>query len=124
MASVNKTSLREEFDALKGEFERLCANGKMTAESRSLFQAMLILFELLLAVFMEKRTTKNRRNSGLPASQTEKDDDSTSQSGAKGKGKGDNNNRSGNTRTVETVALAPVNVCETCGEDLSDTPCQ
>ena len=34
MATVNKQSLREEFDALKGEFERLCASGKMAADSR------------------------------------------------------------------------------------------
>ena len=33
MATVNKQSLREEFDALKGEFERLCASGKMAADS-------------------------------------------------------------------------------------------
>ena len=44
MATVNKQSLREEFDALKGEFERLCASGKMAADSRALFQAMLMLF--------------------------------------------------------------------------------
>jgi hypothetical protein len=124
MASVNKASLREEFDALKDEFERLCTAGKMAEESRALFQAMLMLFELLMAVFMEKRTTKNSRNSGLPPAQTAKDDESAPQSGAKGKGKGYNNTRSGNTRTVETVEVAPVNVCETCGEDLSDTPCQ
>ena len=42
MATVNKQSLREEFDALKGEFERLCASGKMAADSRALFQDMLI----------------------------------------------------------------------------------
>jgi transposase len=124
MASVNKTSLREEFDALKGQFERLCATGKMAEDSRALFQAMLMLFEVLMAVFMEKRTAKTSRNSALPPSQTAKDDQSTPESGAKGKGKGYNNTRSGNTRTVETVEVAPVNVCETCGEDLSDTPCQ
>ena len=39
MATVNKQSLREEFDALKGEFERLCASGKMAADSRALFQS-------------------------------------------------------------------------------------
>jgi hypothetical protein len=61
MASVNKASLREEFDTLKGAFERLCANGKMTEDSRALFQALLVLFELLMAVFMEKRTAKNSR---------------------------------------------------------------
>jgi len=50
MASVNKQSLREEFDALKAEFERLSAAGKMAVESRALFQAMLMLFEVLMAL--------------------------------------------------------------------------
>jgi transposase len=123
MASVNKASLREEFDTLKGRFERLCAEGKMAEESRALFQAMLMLFEVLMAVFMERHTTKNSRNSSLPSSQTNKDE-STPQSGAKAKGKGDDKGRCANTRTVETVELSPVNRCESCGEDLSDTPCQ
>ena len=123
MASLNKASLREELDTLKGRFERLCAEGKMGEESRTLFQAMLMLFELLMAVFMEKHTTKNSRNSSLPSSQTNKDE-STPQAGAKAKGQGYNTTRSGNTRTVETVEVAPVNVCESCGEDLSDTPCE
>ena len=70
MASVNKASLREEFEGLKGQFEQLCAEGKMGADSRALFQALLMLFELLMAVFMEKRTAKSSRNSGLPPSQT------------------------------------------------------
>jgi transposase len=122
MASLNKTSLREEFDALKGEFERLCANGKMSAESRTLFQAMLMLFELLMAVFMEKRTPKNSRNSGLPSSQTGKDDDTVPQPGTRSKGKAHEHTRCANTRTVETVEIIPVDACETCGEDLSDIP--
>ncbi len=124
MARVNPASLREEFDALKGEFERLCANGKMAEESRALFQALLMLFEVLMVVFMEKRTAKNSRNSGLPPSQTAKDDDTVPRSGANAKGKDYDKTRSSNTRTVETVERSPVNVCEICGEDLSDTPCQ
>jgi transposase len=123
MASLDRASLREEFGTLKGQFERLCAEGKMTEESRTLFQAMLMLFEVLMAVFMEKCTTKSSRNSSLPSSQTNKDE-STPQSGAKAKGHGYDKGHCGNTRTVETVALSPVNVCENCGEDLSDTPCQ
>ena len=46
MSTVNKQSLREEFDALKAEFEHLTVNGKVAAESRALFQAMLMLFEV------------------------------------------------------------------------------
>ena len=112
MSTVNKQSLREEFDALKGQFEHLCADGKMGPESRALVQAMLMLFELLMAVFMEKRTTKDSRNSSKPSSQTPKDETAESRPGAKGKGKGENNVRSGNTRTVETVEVAEVHACE------------
>uniref|UniRef100_UPI003AF77AE6 hypothetical protein n=1 Tax=Thiolapillus sp. TaxID=2017437 RepID=UPI003AF77AE6 len=124
MATVNKQSLREAFDALKGEFERLCASGKMTADSRALFQAMLMLFEVLRVVFMEKRTPKNSTNSSKPSSQTPKDDTATTHPGANSKGNQHNGIRCANTRTIETVQTSPITPCETCGEDLSKTPCQ
>jgi len=122
MASLNQTSLREELDTLKGQFERLCADGKMGQESRALFQALLMLLELLMAVFMEKRTPKNSRNSGLPSSQTDKDDDTAPQSKTRSKGEAQDHTRSSHTRTVETVEIIPVDACETCGEDLTDLP--
>lgn len=124
MPSLNKASLREEFDALKGEFERLCANGQMAPESRALFQAMLMLFEVLMAVFMEKRTAKTSANSGLPPSQTAKDEDTAPRPGTNAKGKEYNATPNSNTRTVETVVRSAVTVCESCGEDLRNTPCQ
>jgi transposase len=123
MSSVNKQSLREEVDTLKTQFERLCAEGKMASESRALFQAMLTLFNLLMAVFMERVTTKDSRNSSKPSSQTPEDDTATGRPGTKGKGKPQNHARCDNTRTVQSVEIAEVHVCETCGEDLSDTPC-
>ena len=122
MARVNKHSLREEFDTLKTRFEHLSAEGKMAAESRALFQALLMLFEVLMAVFMERRTAKDSRNSSKPSSQTSKDDTAATRPGAKGKGKSQNDARSGNTRTIETIQVVHVNQCETCGEDLSDAP--
>ena len=36
MATVNKASLRTEFDALKARFESLCAAGKMTRQLHNL----------------------------------------------------------------------------------------
>jgi transposase len=122
MPSVNKQSLREEFDILKSQFERLSDEGKMGSDSRALFQAMLMLFELLMAVFMEKHTTKNSSNSSKPSSQTSKDETAAIHAGSKGKGKLQNNLHSGNNRTVETVQISVVNECEICGEDLSKTP--
>ena len=123
MATVNKASLRAEFDALKARFEALCAAGKMSAESRALFDALLMLFELLMAVFMEKHTAKSSANSSLPASQSPNDATARSRPGAKGKGPASNEARAANTRTRTYVAELRVESCARCGEDLTDTAC-
>ena len=41
MATVNKASLRAQFDALKARFESRCAAGKISAECRALVDALL-----------------------------------------------------------------------------------
>jgi transposase len=124
VASVNRVSLRAEFEELKGQFEALCARGRISAEGRALVQALLMLFEVLMAVFMEKSTPKNSRNASVPPSHTPKDDDTASQPGTQSNGREPNLERAGHTRTVETVAIVPVSTCATCGADLSETPCQ
>jgi transposase len=122
MASVNKASLREEFTALKAQFERLRAEGKVTEEVLALVQALLMLFELLMAVFMEKGTPKSSRNSSLPPSQTGREDDTATRPGTRAKGQGHAHNRSGNTRTVETVTILPLDACAHCGAGLGELP--
>jgi transposase len=111
MPRVNKQSLRQEFDQFKDKYEHLLNEGKITPEVGTLFQAMIMLFDLLIAVFMEKKTKKNNRNSSKPSSQTGKDQTST-QSGTNGKGKEQNGALSANTRTVETTRVAKVKNCE------------
>ena len=123
MATVNKSSLRAEFDALKARFESLCAEGKMSADSRALFDALLMLFELLMAVFMEKHTPKSSANSSLPASQSPNDDTARTRPGAKGKGPSHNGERCANTRTRESIRVLTVDACQRCGEDLTDAAC-
>ena len=118
MATVNKQSLREEFAALKGRFQQLSADGQMVGESRALVEALLMLLELLMVVFLEKHTAKTSTNSGRPSSQTPKDETAISQPGRHGKGKLLDQASSSNTRTVATVQVAEVSCCEHCGEDL------
>lgn len=120
MASVNKQSLREEFTALKERFGQLSTDGKVGAESRALIEALLMLMQVLIAVFMEKNTPKSSTNSSKPSSQTEKDDSALGQPGTHTKGKPYDPSRSANTRSVETVALSKVSCCEECGEDLRE----
>ena len=118
MATVNKSSLRAEFDALKARFESLCVAGTMSADSRALFDALLMLFEVLMAVFMEKHTPKSSANSSLPASQSPNDETARTHPGAKGKGPSYNGERCANTRTRESITVLTVDACQRCGEDL------
>jgi transposase len=124
MGSVNGHSVREEAERIKSEFQRIAENKKIDPEVSVLFQSMLALINLLIAIFMEKTTKKNNRNSSKPSSQTEKDESSTNHPGTKSKGKQESSDVASNTRTVETVTIAAVTQCDVCGQDLSKTPCE
>ena len=124
MASVHKESLRAEFTALQERFGQLGAEGKISAESSALIEALLMLLKLLMAVFLEKTTPKTRANSSKPSSQTPKDESALGLLGTHGKGRALNGTHSGNTRTVETITVSRVRFCETCGEDLVKVPCE
>ena len=110
MPNVNQASLREEFATLKGQFEQLSAAGKVSEELRTLVQALLLLLELLMAVFMEKHTPKSSRNSGLPPSQTGKDAQTTSQPGSRAKVCEQTRHRAGNTRFTRVLNAIRVSV--------------
>lgn len=124
MATVNRESLREEAERIKAEFQLITKNKKIDSETSMLFQSMLMLINLLVAIFLEKTTVKNNKNSSKPSSQTEKDESATTNEGAKGKGKLESNATADNTRTRETVTIAKVIACDVCGEDLTKTACQ
>ena len=124
MASLNKQSVREEFEKIKANFDELVKAGKVSSEIAILFNALIMLVSIILSVFMEKLTKKDSRNSSIPPSQTEPDESSV------GKGKKERNadgdkkiTAIGNTRTVETVTSLEVSTCKACGQDLSDTAC-
>src|SRR5471030_1778919 len=118
MASVNGQSVREEAERIKAEFDRIALNKKIDNESKILFQSMLMLINLLIAIFLEKTTKKNNKNSSKPSSQTEKDESALTHTGTNGKGKQEKNATANNTRTIETVTVSKVTRCNICGEDL------
>lgn len=122
MSTVNKESVREEVERIKSEFTRLCADDKITKECQFLFQSMLVLINLLIAIFLEKTTKKTSKNSSLPPSQT--DPDESTHPGSKGKGKAESALTVANTRTIETVTVAKVSRCDVCGQDLKNIPCE
>lgn len=123
MASIDKSSVKNEIGRLKADFEMLCTQGKVSAEIRVLMNSMLMIVELMLSIFLERKTKKDSHNSSIPSSQTDTDDSFLAQQGSNGKGKKENSSLAGNTRTRQTVTLSEVCFCDTCGEDLIDTPC-
>ena len=123
MASVDKTSVRNEVSRLKADFEQLCADGKTSSEIKVLMNSMFMIIELMLSIFLERATKKDSKNSSIPSSQTDKDDSSLGQAGSNGKGKNEHDGLARNTRVKETVSISKVRICEICGEDLGDTPC-
>jgi len=123
VATIDKTTVRNEVSRLKADFEQLCRDGKVTREIQALMNSMLMIMELILSIFLERTTKKESRNSSKPSSQTEKDDSSLTQPGSLAKGKHDNGAQVGNTRIKERVTLSQVRFCEVCGEDISKIPC-
>lgn len=122
MAIVDKISIREEIDRIKREFEQLCLAGNVSTEIRVVMNSLLVVVELILSVFLEKKTRKNSKNSSLPSSQTEKDETAKIPSGGNGRGK----NVSGevnNTRVKESITVARVLTCDICGAALDEIPC-
>jgi len=122
MVTVNKQSVREEVDRLKDEFKHLSKNNKISPESAALFNGLIMLLNLLLAIFLEKTTKKTSKNSSIPPSQTEKDNTAIDTK-TNAKGKLEKTTVANNTRTVETTEIIPVDECEHCGADLSKEPC-
>lgn len=123
MGSVNSQSVREEAERIKAEFDRLAADKKINPETNMLIQSMLMLINLLIAIFLEKTTKKDNKNSSKPSSQTEKDESSLTKEGTNGKGKKEYDAVASNTRTVETITIAKVTQCNVCGQDLTKSPC-
>jgi len=122
MAKINAIEMRDEVDRVKQEFEQLCASGKVTPEIKAVVDSLLIVVALIMAIFMERKTPKNSKNSSIPPSQTDADDTSTGKPRRKGKGKKVDGEIS-NTRVRKSVTLLDVTSCGSCGDALDDVPC-
>ena len=127
MAQIHKSSVRDELDRLKSNFEILSNQKKVSPETSMLINSMFVLMELICAIFLEKKTKKSDKNSSIPPSQNEKDDSALtdSKTGTKGKGKKEDDRLASNCKTTETVSIATVDTCNVCGNDLEGVePCR
>ena len=125
MASIDKQSIRAEFDKIKANFDEQVKSGKVSSEVATLFNTLMMLFNIILSIFMEKNTKKTSSNSSIPPSQTTPDNSSTTNKNKSNKDekKQEEITVAGNTRTIESVTLLPATICDVCGEDLTNVLC-
>lgn len=123
MATINKQSVRDEFDKIKLSFDEQVKAGKVSSDVAALFGTLILLFNVVLSIFLEKNTKKTSANSSIPPSQTGKDETTPPNTKTNGKGHSVTTTTIENTRTVEMVRIVPVNSCDVCGEDLSQISC-
>ena len=83
-----------------------------------------MLFEVVLAIFMEKKTKKNSNNSGIPPSQSDPDEitEELSSKGSKKKIRKPKNNDFDNRIETVTVEVLEPERCAGCLTDLTDEP--
>ena len=97
MAMLDKQSVREQAQRIKLEFERLACHNKMDNDSKLLFNSMLMLINLLIAIFLEKTTKKTKKNSSKPPSQSQNDESALTVTGSQSKGQSETNGTAANT---------------------------
>jgi len=122
MATLDKQSVREEFDKIKSSFQEQVDAGKVSSEVATLVNTLIMLFNIVLSIFLEKKTKKTSENSSIPPSQTDKDESAKTEQGSNSKGKKENDDMANNTRVNESFTVLTVDTCDVCGEDLSNTP--
>ena len=122
MATVNPASLRAQLDDCRARFDAIKRKGEAGADTLALIDALFLLLDILVAVFLEKATPKTSRNSSLPSS---RDDDGGTRApgwtGSGSKGPKARETSSDHLRMVTVTEASPVTECRQCGHDLTAT---
>ena len=103
MAPAHHASLRAQLHDCRAQFEAIKQHGEASADTLALINALFMLVDIVVAVFLERTTPKTSRNSGLPSSRDGTDDGQThteGKSGSRSRGPKARHARSDNLRTV------------------------
>lgn len=115
---MSKDSLRIKIDEAKARTKSALQSGKASPEMKAAVESMLLVMEIVVAVFLEKKTRKNSSNSGLPPSQNNGSNGNRNNGSGRRAGLGESASNVQHTETSETTSPEG---CTKCGEDLTDT---
>lgn len=119
MATVNTASLRTKLDGCRAQFDAIKRTGEAGADTLALINALFLLLDILMVVFMEKTTRKTSANSSLPPSQTHRDETARRGRTDSGTGARASLQTGGSMRRTTVEETVTVETCDACGADLA-----
>jgi transposase len=115
---MSKESIREKIKDTKERLRLSLTSNNVNPELKGAIEALLLLVDIMIAIFLEKKIRKNSSNSGLPPSRN------NGPNGNRNKGSGDRSkigDQISNTKNTETEEKTTPNKCTSCLENLKST---
>ena len=119
MATAISASLRDEFDGYTADIDALRIEVQIPKEADVVISGMCRLLGIVIAIFLEKTTKKTSKNSSIPPSQSGKDETRKSSKMNRDTSAAQNLMTDENFQTTTIEEVATVEVCDSCGTDLS-----
>ena len=120
MAGINSASLRDEFDGDKADIDALRKEGQISKEADVVISGLRRLLGIVITIFLETPTKKTSKNSSIPPSQSDKDETRKSPDQNRDTSAAQNSMTGENFQTTTIEEVSTVEVCDSCGTDLSD----
>jgi transposase-like protein len=113
---VRKESIRKKIDEAKEKLDKALRSESVSKETVLAFESLIIVIDIMVAVFLEKKTRKNSSNSGLPPSRNNGSNGNRNKDGSERDKKGSQLKNTRKTKSSETLTPSD---CDGCGHDLS-----
>jgi hypothetical protein len=113
---VNKLSIRNQIEKLKADSVSIVESKSVPPEAKFFIQSMLSMMDIIVSIFLEKKTQKNSGNSGLPPSKN------MASNGNRNTGSGDRSglgDPSANIRHTATGKTTTPKNCSKCRKGLT-----
>ena len=104
MTTVNRDSLRDDFDGYMADIDSLRKEGEITENAAETITGLCDMMKLVMVVFLEKTS----KNSSIPPSQTDKDETKKAPGKNHDTSKEENSKTGGNFETVTVEETSTV----------------
>ena len=112
---VKKDSIRKKIDEAKERIEKAIKADNISNETKIAIDSLMLVIDILISIFLEKKTRKNSSNSGLPPSRNNGSNGNRNTEPGNREKKGE---KLTNTREVKTSEIVSPKDCSECGSDL------